>query len=495
MLNLYDDKPIIACSTGTKSNTAIGLIRLSGFKDILDLQEFFSLDLNKVKTRFAHYTDIISSKGVVDSVVLTFYKGPNSYNGENILELGVHGNQFNIRRILKLFVDSGKFRAAKEGEFTYRALLNQKLTLSQVEGLDMLLNASSGLMLQQGLETLQGNLHKEYTDLYDSFIKLKGAVEITIDFSEDVGEQESIDLLNRNFSRFFSIIKRLNNRIQGEFGGLTSPEIVLVGQTNAGKSSLFNSLLQDNRSIVSSTAGTTRDYVSEYVFIDEVNYKLIDTAGIRETVDQIEKIGIERTFEVLERAFYKILVVNPGESNFEDFKKLPQDLVFDLLIISHKDLVEVDYKGLFSHLPKFKKCFHMSLKNGPIEPVEVFGPIEPDVKNGPIEPEFNTAPIEPISKSGPMGPVHSFIFIEDQISFKFSELTANNPILLERHRDCVNSIYCKAVEFDDVLRNINDIAIISSELNILGKYVSELIGIVRPDDVLNDIFSNFCIGK
>ncbi|EQC50029.1 ferrous iron transport protein B-like protein [Bacteriovorax sp. BSW11_IV] len=492
----YDDKPIIACSTGTLSNTAIGLIRLSGFKSLSDLKEFFSTDISNLKPRYAHYTNILSGAVVLDSIVVTYFKGPNSYNGENILELGVHGNQINISRIIRLFIDSGKFRAAHEGEFTYRALLNKKLTLAQVEGLDLLLNANSGLMLQQGLSTLQGALFEEYTKLYDLYMKLKSAIEINIDFAEDVGEDESAAFLKRSFNSFFTLIKSLHNRTIGNVNSLQSPEIVLVGQTNAGKSSLFNLLLDNNRSIVSNIAGTTRDYVSEYVFIDDVNYKLVDTAGIRETEDYVEKIGIDRTFEVLRRAFFKILVINPLETDYNEFNKLPSDIVFDYLFITHADAEKIDYKAVLTKIPKFKKGVFCSLNSsGPIEPEYFFGPIEPqnDVdNNGPMGPVEKVGPIEPASVFGPIEPV---IALKSDISYKFKDLTVSNPILLDRHRESIKDIYSKSVYFQELMSEVDDIAILSSEMNVLGVSVAQLIGIIRPEDVLNNIFSNFCIGK
>jgi len=199
-MNFYtDESPIIACSTGTSSNTAIAVIRLSGFKDLLALQPFFSFNLSKTKKRVSHLTNIQSENQILDNGLLVFFPEGESYTGENVLELSVHGNQLNIDRLLNLFIQNAGFRAAGAGEFTYRALKNKKLSLSQVEGLDMLLNASSNLMLSQGLDILQGELHAQYLALYDAFLKLKAAVELSIDFSEDVGEEESQKLFQNSF--------------------------------------------------------------------------------------------------------------------------------------------------------------------------------------------------------------------------------------------------------------------------------------------------------
>ncbi|AUO00138.1 hypothetical protein C0V70_18900 [Bacteriovorax stolpii] len=529
-----DDQPIIACSTGTSSNTAIAVIRLTGFKKLLDLQKFFSFSLEKVKPRMSHLTNIESDGKVYDNGLMVFFPEGGSYTGENVLELSVHGNQLNIQRILDLFIKNGDFRAAHPGEFTYRALKNKKLSLSQVEGLDMLLNANSSLMLLQGLDILQGDLHAQYLALYDAFLKLKAAVEISIDFSEDVGAEETQKLFQDSFNKFFKLISALKTRTEGNVSSLLAPEIVLVGQTNAGKSSLFNILLKHDRSIVSNIAGTTRDYVSEVIHIDGTNFKLVDTAGIRESSDVIENIGIDRAMGILARAFYKILIVNPYETNPEYLKKFT-DIDFDFLVVSHSDksdfssiVEEIDFsliktkfvaKATFENrdfgsiepltisgpmgplLTNFGPIEPLSKNNGPIEPLSKnIGPIEPLLKNiGPIEPLLkNNGPIEP----GPTGPHPNFEqsapiepFLKAHIQQKFEKMTANNPILLDRHRTVINKIYSKSVDFSNNINELDDVAILSSEVNILGHSLTELIGIVSPDDVLNSIFANFCIGK
>lgn len=495
-----DDSPIIACSTGMSSNTAISVIRLSGFDNLSSLQNYFSFNLNKVTKRTSHLSNILNNDQVLDNILFVFFSKGESYTGENVLELSVHGNLLNVQRILDLFILNAKFRSAHPGEFTYRALKNKKLSLSQVEGLDMLLNANSTLMLSQGLDILQGDLHAQYLALYNSYLSLKAAVEISIDFSEDVGTEETQKLFTDSFNNFYQLISSLKSRTEGNISSLLSPEIVLVGQTNAGKSSLFNLLLKHNRSIVSDIAGTTRDYVSELVHIEGINFKLVDTAGVRESNDVIENIGIERAMDILSRAFYKILIVNPFETNAEYLAKFSQ-IDFDILIISHSDkadfqsnLKRIDFSLIKTHFLA-KSCF-LTNKSGSIEPLEIFGPMGPVLLfNGPIE------PLEPLNISGPIEPVEPMSYgpieplLKSLIIKKFQILSANNPILLERHRASINKIYLNASRFFNDFKDIDDAAILSSEVNILGHDLAELVGILSPDDVLNSIFSNFCIGK
>ncbi len=503
MIHLYDNKPIIACSTGTQSNSAIGLIRISGFRNLLDFQKFFSFDLQKIKPRFNHFSKLFCDEKVIDEIVLCFYEGPKSFNGENILELGVHGNQLNIQRILKLFIESDLVRHANEGEFSYRALRNKKLSLSQVEGLDLLLNANSSYMLDQGLDVLQGDLYKQYLDLHSSFLKLKSSVELSIDFAEDIGEEQCEALLNSAQVEFSTKLNTLHKRIKSDKSDLACPAVSLIGQTNAGKSSLFNLLLSNERSIVSEQAGTTRDYVSEYLNLGGNNFRLIDTAGLRETNDKIEKIGIDRTIEIASKAFFKVLVVNPLQTRKEDYTFLG-DEEFDLLIVTHRDLKgEFKLDELMTLLPTFSSSIFVDLTStidnfeildlGPIEPLSKSGPIEPLSKSGPIEPLSKSGPIEPLSESGPIEPLDQFI--ENLILKKFNSLTQDKPLLVDRHRQVISSIYLDLVKFQQVMRDTGDIAIISSEMNILGAKVAELVGVISPDEILNNIFSNFCIGK
>ena len=484
---LTDNNPIIACSTGNSSNTAIAVIRFSGFKNLLDLQPFFSLDLAKVKKRYSHLTNIIFDKNIFDNVLLVFFPIGESYTGENTLEISVHGNQLNISRILDLFTTHSFFRLAYPGEFTYRALKNKKISLSQVEGLDMLLNANSSLMLSQGLDLLQGELHNQYMLLYNSFIKLKSAVELSIDFSEDLGDEETKILFNNSYSEFSKILNALHARTQGNISSLLTPEIVLFGQTNAGKSSLFNLLVQESRSIVSNIAGTTRDYISEVLHINGTNFRLLDTAGIRNTNDSIEGIGIDLSFKLLDRSFFKILLINPLEFDESTFYKF-ESIHFDLVIISHND--KDDFLHYFSKFNfsglSFTNIISANFLDGSIEPLSKFGPIEPEIFTK------NTGPIEPINLnvSGSIEP-----FLLNLVNSKFMQLTSNNPILNERHRNCINKIYLLNLNFNNNFKHLSDVAILSSEINLFSTYLSDLIGIISPDDVLNSIFSNFCIGK
>jgi tRNA modification GTPase len=180
---LDSSDPIIACSSGGFTNTGIAIIRLSGFENLVSLNDFFSIDLNKVNPRYAYFCKILDGcSNTIDEIVLTYFENPKSFNGENILELSVHGNILNIHNIINLFCENSLFRKAYPGEFSYRALRNKKLNLTQVEGLDLFLNASNPLSLKQGQSLLNGSLQKTYEELLVNFKRHKSAIELSIDF-------------------------------------------------------------------------------------------------------------------------------------------------------------------------------------------------------------------------------------------------------------------------------------------------------------------------
>jgi tRNA modification GTPase len=476
-----DGSPIIACSTGNFSNTAVSVIRLSGFENFDSLKYFFSIK-KKVRSRFSYLTNILDGDKVIDNVLIVFFPEGKSFTGENVLEISCHGNLLNIDKIINLFIEKANFKLAAPGEFSYRAFKNKKLSISQVEGLDLLLNANSSLMLEQGLELLNGNLHKEYVQLYEVYLKLRASLEILIDFSEDVGDDQAEKLFLSNLNQFKELINSLALRSEGNISNLLNPEIVIVGETNAGKSSLFNILLNQNRSIVSSIPGTTRDYVSDTIYFSGAHFSLIDTAGIRESSDEIEKIGMERAFDILNRAFFKILVINPNSYN-KDYLNLFKSFEFDLILFSHFDenSFTESFKNFDFSLVNFKSYTTASFKIGSIGPIVNSGSIGPVANSGSIGPDVN---------SGSIGPA-----IRDLISRKYLKSIELSPVIKERHRDVINKINLKTKESMPFMSNINDLGVISQELNLLSAPVSELLGITSSDDILNSIFSTFCIGK
>jgi tRNA modification GTPase len=452
---LYSDEPIIACSTCNHANAALAVIRMSGFKDLKDLSHFFTHS-GPIEPRRVYYTNLVLQGQILDDVCLTYFENPKSFNGENILELSIHGNTLNTERIINLFIDHAGFRLAHPGEFTYRAMKNRKLSLSQVEGLDLFLNANSSYALDQGLSLLSGNLHEIYLELWDLFLKHKSSLELSIDFSEDVGEQAAREQYLVSLENFVKKFNSLVKRVEHQDTNLIQPEIVIAGLPNAGKSSLFNFILSEDRAIVSSIAGTTRDYISEFVMIEGVKYRLLDTAGMREASDQIEAEGVKRAKKKLSHSFFKILLINPLERHggLEDLLSEK----FDLTFFTHADVpgFETAKKDLTEKHPELGSI-------GAIN-IAVLGP------------NWENA-------------------LKEAVNYKYLKATAGQPILLDRHKRLILQTQQILSRYVPLANSERDVAILSAELNAVGHCISEVIGIISPDQVLNSIFSNFCIGK
>jgi tRNA modification GTPase len=449
-----DDKVIVACASGNLAHAAIAIIRLSGSSFLARISGFFS---NSKFTPFKMHRSHFTVDGVEwDDLCYCFFPNPKSYTGEDLLELYVHGNILNVRRFVSFLSSLEGFREALPGEFTRRALQNNKLTLSQAEGLDLFLNANTPLALTQGLSLMHGELHHHYLELYSHYKNHKASLELLLDFSEDVGESEAMDNLISSWNLFFEKITYLHSRTLVDSSALLRPEVVIAGQPNAGKSTLFNRILGENRAIVTPIAGTTRDYLSEDFSYEGVIYRLIDTAGIRESSDQIEAQGIGRGKEKLARSFFKILLINPLESNVVELKELLK-MSFDLTILTHSDA------------PEFKNALQK------------------------LESELGV--VLSGHKQISLAKAHDISDLLGAVNRKHLALNQTEPLLQERQKLVISNTYLAARSYGGILAKESDIGILSHELNTLAHCLEELLGLVSPDEVLDHIFANFCIGK
>ncbi|HXH73572.1 MAG TPA: hypothetical protein VNJ08_01305, partial [Bacteriovoracaceae bacterium] len=223
---LYSDEPIIACSTCTHANAALAVLRISGFPQVSLYEKFFSSISGPIEPRKVYYTKLVHNQEVVDDICLTYFKAPHSFNGENILELSIHGNTLNVERVLSLFVAHGGCRHASAGEFTYRALKNKKLDLAQVEGLDLFLNANTPYALTQGMDLLNGNLHEIYLEVLNLFLLHKSSLELSLDFADDVGEETARKYFDSSLADFSGKFETLVKRVAPIGPDLLQPEVV-----------------------------------------------------------------------------------------------------------------------------------------------------------------------------------------------------------------------------------------------------------------------------
>ena len=293
---MYNEGTIIALSTAPGSG-AIAIIRLSGEDAISKTDLFFKSKSGKKLSESGGYSisygDLVDNDEVIDEVVVSVYKAPHSYTGENIIEISCHGSIYIQQRILSLFTNAG-VRLASPGEFTLRAYLNNKKDLSQAEAVGDLIASESKEEHRVAMEQMRGGYSDEIEVLREKLIHFKSLIELELDFSE-----EDVEFADR------SDLKTLLNELEGKLSSLIDSftygnvikegvTVTIAGKPNAGKSSLLNAIVNEDKAIVSNIPGTTRDAIEDVTNINGVKYRFIDTAGIRETTDEIESIGVAR---------------------------------------------------------------------------------------------------------------------------------------------------------------------------------------------------------
>ena len=317
---------IVALSTG-QGVAAISVIRMSGSQavDIAD-RVFKGKILSKAASHSLHYGRIIDEEGRhLDDVVIGIFRGPNSYTTQDIIEISCHGSSYIIREVLALLIRQGA-RLAEAGEFTMRAFLNGRMDLSQAEAVADLIASQSRASHDLAVQQMRGGVSTEIKVLRQKLLDFVSLIELELDFSEEDVEFADRTQLRVLVTEVIDMIRKLKNTF--ELGNAIREGIptVIAGRPNAGKSTLLNALLEEERAIVSAIPGTTRDTIEEVLVIDGIQFRLIDTAGIREAHDEIEVIGIKRTMEKIEQASILIYVFDVTEMK-------PEDVARDLEVI------------------------------------------------------------------------------------------------------------------------------------------------------------------
>ncbi len=316
------DDTIVALATAPGIG-AIGVIRLSGEKAIPIVNELFpSKDLFQENSHTLHVGVLKDGDHLLDEVVLSLFKNPKSYTGEDVVEISAHGSPFIHQQIIDACIKRGA-RLAKPGEFTQRAFLKGKLDLTQAEAVADLIASNTSASHNTALKNIRGGFSDKLKELRDKLITFSALIELELDFS-----QEDVEFADR--TKFYELINQLiqlTDKLVNSFqlGNVikNGVSVAIVGKPNAGKSTLLNSLLNENRAIVSEIAGTTRDTIEEVINIDGVLFRLIDTAGIREhSTDSIEKIGIERSLEKIKTADIVLYLFDSGIESIKDLNTL-----------------------------------------------------------------------------------------------------------------------------------------------------------------------------
>lgn len=333
---------IIAISTPPGIG-AIAVIRLSGPKAISIVDSYFKpKKLADAATHTLHFGTLLDKMdNIIDEVVIGLFKQPHSYTKEDIVEISCHGSAYIQQQIMQLFLQDG-IRLANPGEFTMRAFLNGRLDLSQAEAVGDLIAAESASAHKIAMSNLKGGFSGELSQLREELIHFASLIELELDFSEEDVAFANRDDLKRLISKVLETLDRMIHSF--ELGNVLKNGVITViaGRPNAGKSTLLNALLNEDRAIVSEIAGTTRDTIEEVLNLEGIQFRLIDTAGIREAHDQIESLGVQRTFEKAKQASILVYVFDVISCNkeevIEDLQKIAHPIEKTIVIANKMDL-------------------------------------------------------------------------------------------------------------------------------------------------------------
>ena len=366
------------CAAATPAGGAITVIRVSGDNAIKIADKIFrgKAKLSETRPNSIRYGEIVDADGtIVDDVLISVFKSPNSYTGENSIEISCHGAMYITKSIIKLLVDNG-CKLAQPGEFTQRAFLNGKMDLSQAEAVADLIAASTKASHDIAISQLKGNFSNELATLREQLLNLTSLLELELDFSD----HEDLEFADR--TELLALANKVNNHISNLINSFETGQaikngipIAIIGETNVGKSTLLNQLLKEDRAIVSDIHGTTRDTIEDVIEINNIQFRFIDTAGIRQTTDEIEQIGIERTYQAIRRARVVLWLINewPKEDIIADLSKHLEDK--KLIIVYNKSDILTDNQRLLH------KQYEETIIQKQLLPIP-FSSIEISAKNG-----------------------------------------------------------------------------------------------------------------
>jgi tRNA modification GTPase len=321
---MLNNDSIVALATASGTG-AIAIIRVSGQDAISIANTVFksirNKDLTKQKSHTLHLGHIVDGSKTLDQVLVSVFKGPNSYTGENTVEISCHGSTYIQQQIIQLLLRKG-CRMADAGEFTLRAFLNGKLDLSQAEAVADLISSDNEASHQIAMQQMRGGFSNEIAKLREELLNFASLIELELDFAEEDVEFADRTQFNELINRIEFVLKRLIDSFAVGNVIKNGIPVAIVGEPNVGKSTLLNALLNEERAIVSDIAGTTRDTIEDELVIGGIGFRFIDTAGIRETQDYVESIGIKKTFEKIEQAQVVLLLVDSSQLTVNSLSKV-----------------------------------------------------------------------------------------------------------------------------------------------------------------------------
>lgn len=450
---------VAAISTGG-NNTGINIIRISGDKSKKIIDKIFT-SASKLGHQKIVYGKIKEDDRVLDEVLVSYFKAPNSFTGEDVCEINCHGGRRITLDILELVLKYGA-ELAEPGEFSKRAFLNGKMDLSKAESIIDMINAKTKLQTKIASEQLSGGLYDVVKKERNKLIELLAQIEVSIDYPEyDYDELKNNEIKERIDEILYNLKKYIDSYDEGKYikDGIN---VAILGSTNAGKSSLLNALSNSEKAIVTDIEGTTRDIVEETIVVNDIVLNIFDTAGIRETEDVVEKIGIQRSFEIIDKVDFVIIVI---------------DLVKGL---TQKDI------DLINRVEEKNKKYIICLNKKDIS-CENINKIKEQIGSSKnvIETSF-------LTKEG-------IDTLKEKISFIFDlgQISNNNDVIIvnQRHKELLERAYESLKKANNEIQTDIGVDIAEIDIKNAAKYLGEIIGEEVTTDIINKIFEKFCLGK
>lgn len=469
------------CALATQAGGAIGIIRLSGSNAITLTDKIFQSangkSLEEAKPYTLHYGEIKDKDGnTIDDVLVSVFRAPHSYTGENSTEISCHGSRYILQQVLHRFTEVG-CRQAEPGEYTRRAYLNGKMDLSQAEAVADLIASTNKATHKMALSQLKGHFSNELSLLREKLLKMTSLLELELDFSD----HEELEFADR--SDLQALAEEINHKITTlahsfETGNALKQgvAVAIVGKTNVGKSTLLNRLLHEEKAIVSDIHGTTRDVIEDTTLIDGITFRFIDTAGIRKTDDVVENIGIERTFQKMEEAKIVIWLLDeqPSASEIEEMKQKNQGKKL-LVVFNKMDKLEIDKLA-------FDKFTHSCGSDSS----------ESEASEG-----DSSEPEAPLFISARTGENVSSLEQALVKAADIPEITENDVIITSaRHYEALLRAHNSLSRVLESMEMGMSGDIIAEDLKMVLEELGEITGgQISSQETLNNIFKHFCIGK
>ncbi len=448
------------CALATASGGALGIIRISGPEAFSIVNSLCTIDCATAQANTIHYTHIIHDKEIIDESMVSIFRAPHSYTGEDSVEISCHGSRYILNKVLELLIEKG-CRMANPGEYTQRAFLNGKLDLSQAEAVADLIASTNQATHKLAMSQLRGGISSELSNLREQLLIMTSLLELELDFSD----HEDLEFADR--SELEELAKKIDNHITKLANSFETGQalkqgipVAIVGKTNVGKSTLLNRLLNDERAIVSDVHGTTRDTIEDIMDIQGIQFRFIDTAGIRQTTDKVEQIGINRTFQAMHKARIILWIIDQQPSQ-EDIQEILQNIEDKQLIIIQNKIdktkdIPIDLSAINkSHTYSFVQ---ISAKHN----------LHLDTLESAI---FQAANLPAISNSD--------VIISNARHY---------DILLRAHATMQRLLCSMQQQLSGDL--------LSEDLRIVLDQLSEITGgQITTNEVLGNIFTHFCVGK